>query len=204
MKRMIKANGYSELTGIVPDAEELEWADRRHLLAIDKALSDLLDALDDTGAGFLEEHDLLGLYKEVSDSLYTVAHELEPFDGIDGSTDVKASNTALVVSVPAPFDEYYRLATAEDLADYDDEDGTPCETCEGYDAKNVGWAVAKDEYADALADQGLDVVELVTFGDDPQIKLAYTVHDRIYTVDEDEILDSIKTPDEGDIEDAEQ
>lgn len=189
MKKVVKADSYKEYANDTADLDEREYADRKVLKSLKRKMQDLFDTLEETRANFVEEHHLEDFYNMLSDTLYDVAHELEPFDGVTSSTKVTAASTG--VKIPAPFDKYYRVATAANLDDFDEE-LSPCEECEGYDAKNVGWAIAKDEYADALANSSLDCVELVKFDGDNETKLCYAVHDRIYEVDEDEILDCVE------------
>ena len=189
MRKVIKANynnprDYAEDT---VDLEQQEYSDWKALNLLKGKMSDLFDALEDTRRGFLADYDLTNLYNELSSALYTTAHEIEPFDDVYSSTRITASAGS---KIPVPLNKYYRVATKSDLDEWFgdiDEDKSPCEECEGYDAKNVGWAIAKDKYADALGDDGIDIVELVKFGKDNEIKLAYVVHDRIYTIDEDDI-----------------
>ena len=187
MRKVIKANSYRDYIEDDKDLEQRETDDRNMLRILKKKMEVLRDRLEDCRTGFLEEYDLSALCDELNDSIYTVAHELEPFDGVEGSTKITASKGT---KIPAPLSKYYRVATKSDLDEWFgdiDEDKSPCEECEGYDAKNVGWAIAKDKYADALGDDGIDIVELVKFGKDNEIKLAYVVHDRIYTVGKDDI-----------------
>ena len=167
-----------------------EADDKRTLKIVKRKMQDLFDTLESTRKNFARDYDLTSFCEELDLAIREIAYALQPFGGVEGSTNIKAASDT--IAIPAPFNKYYRVATDADLADYADEDGiSPCEDCEGYDAANIGWAIAKDDYIDALADQGLDLVELVTFGDDPEVKLCYAVHDRIYSLDEDEIVDAL-------------
>lgn len=105
---------------------------------------------------------------------------------------ITASTSSL--KIPAPFDKYYDIASDAEINEYTGyipEEGelSPCEDCEGYEAKHLSWVIAKPEYRDALANSGLDAVELISEGRDTM--LAYVVGDRIFAVDEEDMADAI-------------
>lgn len=89
--------------------------------------------------------------------------------------------------IPSPFDKYYELMSEKDLEDLTGVDAGdyPCEECEGYDVKHLAWAVARPKYEDALADQGIDIVELVK--EDGKLFLGYVVNDVIESVSIDDL-----------------
>lgn len=103
-------------------------------------------------------------------------------------THKKITASAAVVNIPSPLDKYYRLgddAEVEKITGYDGSD-YPAESVEGYDVSHIGWAIAKPEFEDALADVGnLDIVEILNEGG--RIFLGYAAGDRIYSVTEDDI-----------------
>ena len=72
----------------------------------------------------------------------------------------------------------YLAATPEELADICgcsvDELGS-AENLGGYDAKHLGWYIAKEQYSDLLADSGYDIVELVREGTDGKPFIGFTV-----------------------------
>lgn len=99
---------------------------------------------------------------------------------------ITASSNKASVKIPAPFDKYYRIASDQDVIDYcgdSDLHPTPCEEAEGYDVKHISYVLPKPEYEDALADNAVDVVELITSGWQEEPQLAYTVGEEIYPVD---------------------
>lgn len=105
---------------------------------------------------------------------------------------ITASTSSL--QIPAPFDQYYDIVSDAEINEYTGyipEEGelSPCEDCEGYEAKHLSWVIAKPEYRDALANLGLDVVELISEGRDTM--LAYVVGDRIFAVDEEDMADAL-------------
>ena len=114
-------------------------------------------------------------------------------------TKRKITASTSAIKIPAPFDKYYDFATDAEVDEYTgySEESSPCEDCEGYDVKHLGWAIAKPEYQSDLSDSALDVVEIISEGGD--IMLAYVVKDRIYEVDEDEVKDALGV-DEGSVE----
>lgn len=194
MRKIIKASDsdYRDYLEMDKDAEQREVDDRRLLKTLKQKMQEIFDILDSTRRNFVRDYDLGKFYEELGFAIREIAYDIEPFNGVEGSTRITAVTGG--VKIPAPLSKYYRVATKADLDSFGDdidEDKSPCEECKGYDAKNVGYAIAKDKYTDALANDGLDLVELVKFGDDSEVKLAYAVHDRIYTLDEDEIKDIV-------------
>lgn len=101
------------------------------------------------------------------------------------------ARTENFIQVPEPFDKYYRLASDEEIAEYNSVEldmvrPTPCEEADGYDVKNLWYLIAKPEYLDGLANNGLDQVELISEnGSAPQV--AYYIAGRIYPVSIEEI-----------------
>lgn len=101
------------------------------------------------------------------------------------------ARTENFIQVPKPFDKYYRLASDEEIAEYNGVEldmvrPTPCEEAEGYDVKNLWYLIAKPQYLDELANNGLDQVELVSENDGaPQV--VYYAASRIYPVSIEEI-----------------
>lgn len=92
-----------------------------------------------------------------------------------------------VAKIPSPLDQVYDIASdaeVEEMTGYPGDEYT-CEEIDGYDVKHLAWAVAKPEYEDALANQGIDIVELVQEGTD--VFLGYVVHDRLYAVEESDL-----------------
>ena len=101
---------------------------------------------------------------------------------ITASTYVKAA------TIPEPFAEYYEpISDLEFERQFDyPAHPSPCEEIPGYDVKFITYIQAKPEYAELLYDKGFDTLELISEGgSDPFV--AYTVGDRIYTLDEDEL-----------------
>lgn len=94
------------------------------------------------------------------------------------------------IAIPAPFDKYFMLVSDKEIEDMTGYPAhpSPCEEAEGYNIKFYSYVVPKPEYEDKLADDGFDVIELVTSDWDPnKLMLAYVVGDRIYPFDESDI-----------------
>lgn len=119
---------------------------------------------------------------------------------------ITASSNKASVKIPAPFDKYYRIASDQDVIDYcgdSDLHPTPCEEAEGYDVKHISYVLPKPEYEDALAYNAVDVVELVTSGQEDKPMLAYTVNERLYPVDMYDLHDIVNGTFEDDFGDEE-
>lgn len=105
------------------------------------------------------------------------------------------ASTDVPVRIPAPFRDYYDVASDAEVAAYTgctpkEGEPTPCEAANGYDVKHLGWALAKPEYRDALGDDGIDLVEMITSGwDSNKIQLAYTVGKKIFPVEPRDLTD---------------
>lgn len=94
------------------------------------------------------------------------------------------------ITIPAPFDEYYEPMSDAEFERYTDVPArpSPCEEATGYDISFITYLQAKPAYADALADDGLDIVELIKEGG--KVFPAYLIHDRIIPVSESELPES--------------
>lgn len=105
-----------------------------------------------------------------------------------------------VAKIPSPLDEYYRIISDEEFKEMvgDDDTSSIVESIPGYDVEHLAWVAPKPEYDEALSDAGLWIMELVKEGN--RIFIGYVVHDRIYSVDADEIFDIVS----DDIEDDEE
>ena len=124
----------------------------------------------------------------------------------DESKEAKKSKVAASVGISlGKYDPYYRCATMSDISDFgadtsdykkigqgvisDDE----LEVCKDYELDPVGIVVAKDEYVDCLADNGLDI--LLACSDGGQVTLVQVIGgqegSRMYNVDWDEIMQCV-------------
>ena len=193
--------GYYPELGEKSPCEEAQGYNIKHI-AWAMAKDEYLDALADDGIDIVE---LVTSDWDNSNPMlaYVVKDRVYPLDidevtnclegighGVKLSTDIKASAQ---IAIPQPFNKYYKLITDEQLASetgYEDEDGiSPCEAMPGYDIKHISWVKARPEYFDLLADNGLEYVELVN--EDGHIFLGYTVGDRVYSVDINEVENCI-------------
>jgi len=109
---------------------------------------------------------------------------------ITASQDVEAKSA--LVRIPFPYSQYYKTASAKEVSDYcGDEIGytdSPCEEADGYDVSHLAWVLAKPEYQDCLAANGLDIAELIVEGDDySSLMLAQVIGDRIVPVSMSEV-----------------
>ena len=88
-----------------------------------------------------------------------------------------------VATIPAPFDQYYRIISDEEFKELTGEDDTSSivEDVPGYTVEHIAWMAPKPEYDEQLADAGLWVMELARDGD--HIFPAYVVGDRVYMLD---------------------
>lgn len=105
-----------------------------------------------------------------------------------GKTKTESLGATGPVKAPDEFDEYYESISEEDLEDLTGfpADEYPCESVPGYDCKHICWLYARPMYEDALANDGLEIAELVSEdGGTPFV--AQVVHDRIIPVPLDEI-----------------
>ena len=91
------------------------------------------------------------------------------------------------VHIPAEFEKYYDVISDRDLENLTGMEGSPypCEETKGYDCRHVAWLAAKEEYADALMDNGLEFVELMD--ENGYVFVGQCVGDRIYPVDIQEV-----------------
>ena len=97
---------------------------------------------------------------------------------------ITAATEVAKLTIPAPFSQFYRIVADAEVEDLGwDIDGSPVEEAEGYALKHLSWVLPKEEYEDELADNGLDLVELVQDTDNDDIFLAYVVGDRVYAVE---------------------
>ena len=102
-----------------------------------------------------------------------------------------------------PLLKYYTEITDEELEDATGYPGDeyPCEEMRGYNMKHHAWYTARDEYYDALSDNALDLVELVSERDSEKLFLAYAVGGRVYAVSLKEVEDAIESYNEAEDED---
>ncbi len=102
-------------------------------------------------------------------------------------THRKINAASEVARIPAPLDRYYTIISDEDLVDLTGYDDTSSivEEIPGYDIEHIAWVSAKPKYFDQLADQNIDILELVREGN--KLFLAYGIRDRVYSVDESDI-----------------
>lgn len=96
----------------------------------------------------------------------------------------KALNEFKQVRIAAPFDKYFRICTAEEIADLE---GVSVEEFEEREKDNavydvvpvLGYAFAKDEYIDQISDAS----GLIYCYIGPNGKLYYTVSDRVFELE---------------------
>ncbi len=127
-------------------------------------------------------------------NMYEIKEKMPPqelldqagYSEVDSACDVNAASA--IAEIPAPFDQWYQIDNNSEASEF----GSPAEEIEGYEAKHLAWAVAKDEYYDALANNGIEYCELVSEGDGEPF-LAYVAGDRLYPVSEDEVLQCIES-----------
>lgn len=88
-----------------------------------------------------------------------------------------------VVKIPAPLNKYYDIISDEEFEEMTGADPLPyiCEEISGYDAKHLAYVIAKPEYEEQLANNGIDIVELVSEAGHAPF-LGYVVYDRLYAV----------------------
>lgn len=93
--------------------------------------------------------------------------------------------------IPSPLDQYYRIISDAEFTEMTGEEDTSSivEDIPGYEVEHIAWVAPKPEYDEALSDAGLGIMELVKEGN--RIFIGYVVHDRIYSVDEDEVFDIV-------------
>ena len=99
---------------------------------------------------------------------------------------ITASTTA--ARIPSEFAPYYDIISDEELEEMTGFESTPylCEEVPGYDAKHLAYAIAKPEYQDRLADNAIDVVELISEGGGEPF-LGTVAGDRLYPVTEEDL-----------------
>lgn len=122
---------------------------------------------------------------------------------VRASAEAKAAHIKITAADkgPAPslgeFEQYYRYATKSDIEAFGIDDpievrytGSVCTVdwdgaggaYPNYDGMElVGHAIAKDEYAEALANNSIDFVDVVKTSNG--VELVYQVQERIYNVD---------------------
>ena len=89
--------------------------------------------------------------------------------------------------IPKPYDTYFRMAEKGELEDeYED---SIAEEASGYDFIHLGWAIARDPYYDFFANNGMEIMEVVSEGDPGDAMLVYTIGDRVYPLTESDLPD---------------
>lgn len=115
-----------------------------------------------------------------------------------GNRPIKAASAA--ISVPAPFNKYYKVATKADcesrFGDCSDWYMIPDDAYENYsELEFVGHAIAKPEYADALSE--FEIVDIVIDHSENSYHgagcvLMYAVGRRIYDLSIEEVENDIE------------
>lgn len=113
---------------------------------------------------------------------------------IKGGCVIKGASRSSSEKIPAPFDKYYTLISdkeASEMMGGQPARPTPCEECEGYNIVSKGYLVPKNEYADALFNAGLDVVELIS-ENGGEYFVGQVVNDRIVSLTPLEVESAIR------------
>ena len=99
---------------------------------------------------------------------------------------ITASTTA--AQIPSEFAPYYDIISDAEFEAMTGAEALPyiCEEIAGYDAKHLAYVAARPEYEDRLADNGIDIVELITEGGGEPF-LGYVAGDRLYPVTEEDL-----------------
>ena len=100
---------------------------------------------------------------------------------------MKIKKTKIIASVqaakiPEPFNQFYRIQSEKE---FEDTTGLPAKPYEieeipGYGIKHIAYLIAKDDYYDELANNGISDIDLVS--EDGDIYPAYYDMDRVYRV----------------------
>lgn len=76
--------------------------------------------------------------------------------------------------------ELLDFSGASNMEEFNSDICSSCEDLPGYNAKHIDWLIPKDEYFDALADDGYDIIELCEM--DGKQFLGYMVGGRLYDI----------------------
>ena len=79
---------------------------------------------------------------------------------------INASTELAIATVPSPYDAYFQIVSDEDVEDITGYPAhpSPCEEVMGYEVNHFAYVEPKPDYYDWFADNGLDIVELVSEG----------------------------------------
>lgn len=114
---------------------------------------------------------------------------------VKASTNAKRAKSKISAASGVPslgkFAKYYNSVTKQEVVKgygcSDDDIRDVGTTFEGYDLEVAGYAMAKDEYMDALADSAIDFAYITTDGE-----LVYDVKERVYTLSISEVTNALR------------
>lgn len=103
---------------------------------------------------------------------------------------INASTELSINTIPSPYDAYFQIVSDEDVEDITGYPAhpSPCEEVMGYEVNHIAYVEPKPDYYDWFADNGLDIVELVSEGGFAPF-LGYVVGDRLYPVSTSDLPD---------------
>lgn len=99
--------------------------------------------------------------------------------------------------LPGGYDEWYIPQSLDDLAEEMGSEGAKeyeeeqKEMLKAYDAELIGYGVAKEEYYDALSENGLEYVVVMKESNGRE-NVGFFIHDRFYPADVNEIMRCIE------------